>query len=239
MSLTLNQIRNRIETIAKAHKQVRDFKKGLVSDQQNEHTTKYPAVFLIENNGGSISISNRVTVINYQMFILDLVNVSENSKLNENDVISDMVSIAQDLIAQMHNDIYTDWRVGSDNNLDIVVEDEADMRAGCVVNFSITTTYTLNICAVPSTLTNIVPTDPNDMKLVYDTVYTATGNEGNTISPAIILGKMILFITRENNPLYKVSNSPDSSEFTWDNTNILLGAQTNPGERFLILYRNY
>lgn len=239
MGLTLNQVRNRIERIALAHSQVRSFKKGLISDQLTEHTARYPAVYLSGPGQGSISISSRAAVINYQLFIMDLVHVSEDTKLNEEDVLSDMFSIAQDLVAQMNSAVYTDWRVSPDNNLQIVVEDESDMRAGVVLDFSISTMYTQDLCAVPSDLIDITPVDNTDMKLVYDIEYIATGAEGTALSIPTVLGKKILLITRENNPLHKVSNLPDSAEFAWDDTIITLGAATNAGERFLILYRTY
>lgn len=71
--------------------------------------------------------------------------------------------------------------------------------------------------------------------------YTATGAEGSTITLNGLIGdgKDILFILRESGPIYKVSSSPDSSEFTWDETDVVLGAAVGgAGERFLIIYTN-
>ena len=70
-------------------------------------------------------------------------------------------------------------------------------------------------------------------------IYTATGSEGSSIVIPALSGYEILMIMRESGALYEVGSSPDSSSFTWDDTTIGLGTDTNPNERFLILYRTY
>lgn len=235
--MTLNQIVSRIKSLSLGHKMVRSFNKGLVTDFFADKTTKYPSVCL-QDLGGSISLTGHATTINYKLFISDLVHVSADSKSNEEDVLSDMVSIAMDLLAQFNNGNYDDWRISTDNSLNFFVENENDMHAGCVIDLSIRFMYTQNICQVPTDITEYTPTD-NDMKYVYDIKYTATGSEGSTLSIPEIVGKKVLFVTRESSPIYKVSSAPTSSEYIWNDTNMVLGAATNPGDRFLILYRNY
>lgn len=235
--MTLNQVINRIKQLSLGHKQIRTFKKGLVSDFLTDKTTKYPAIFL-QDSGGNISLSGHATTLNYRLFILDLVHVSEETKVNEQDVHSDMVSIAMDLLAQMNNGNYDDWKISADNSLQLLAEYDGDLIAGCVFDFTVRIMYEQNICKVPTDITNYTPTD-NDMKFLYDTEYVATGAEGATLSIPEIVGKKILLITRGSAIIYKVSSSPTTSEFVWNDTIIALGAVTNPNERFLILYRNY
>jgi len=208
-----------------------------VTDFLADKTTKYPAVFL-QDNGGKISLSGHATTLNYRLFLMDLVHVSEDSKQNEQDVQSDMVSIAMDLLAQMNNGAYSDWIVSADNNLQLVVENDNDMHAGCIVDISIRIMYQQNICQIPTDITNYIPTDES-MKFLYDSEYMATGNEGVMLNIPEIVGKKILLITRGSAVIYKVSYSPSSAEFTWNDTTITLGTATNMNERFLILYRNY
>lgn len=79
-------------------------------------------------------------------------------------------------------------------------------------------------------------------KEVYGTKaekYTATGSEGTTITIPALAGRQILLIMRESAPIYEVGVSPSSSEYTWDDIDIVLGASTNAGERFVILHRTY
>lgn len=69
--------------------------------------------------------------------------------------------------------------------------------------------------------------------------YTASGSEGKTLTIPALSGYQILAILRSSGPIYEIGASPESDEYTWDDTTIGLGADANPGEKFLILYRNY
>lgn len=69
--------------------------------------------------------------------------------------------------------------------------------------------------------------------------YVATGSEGTTLTISDLLNKDVVLVVRESAFLHEAVSSPDSSAYTWDNTNIVLGAATNPGERFMILYKSY
>lgn len=240
--MTLNQVITRIKTIALAHKQVRNFQAGLVTDFLTDHTTKYPSVFL-EDNGGVISTNGQASTLSYRMYFVDLVNVSEATKQNEQDVQSDMFSVAEDVVAQMNAGDYNDWALSTDNNVQLVVEENGDMYAGVIVDFSIRIQFKQNRCQIPSDL--LISVTDNDTKM-YDVEYFATGTENLTLDSTaagsslnVITGKKVLLVTRESAPLYKVSSNPDSAEFTWNDTLLGLGTKTNVGERFLILYRNY
>jgi len=237
MGLTLNQVQKRIESLTMAHKQVRTYKQGLVSDFFDNKTTKYPAVCL-QDNGGSISLSGHATTLSYRMFLLDMVHVSEESKQNEQDVQSDMISIAQDLLAQMSYPGFDDWIISADNQLQLLVEQDNDLIAGCYFDFSIRIMYERNVCQVPTAITDYTPID-DSMKYIYDVKYTATGTEGTTLTIPELVGKKILFMTRGNAIIYKTSSAPASNEFTWNDATIELGAATISNEPFLILYRNY
>ena len=71
-------------------------------------------------------------------------------------------------------------------------------------------------------------------------LYTATGSEGSTLTIPAIQGKQVLSIMRESGPIWEIGSSPDSSQYTWDDTDIVLGAPVSgAGERFLIFYRTY
>lgn len=236
--MTLNQVIRRIQTLTTDHKQIRSFQQNKLSQEfLNDKTTRYPCA-LLQGTDGSISTANKSVSLSFRLFLLDLVHVSEDTKSNELDVQSDMLSVAMDLVAQMNYPGFDDWILSTDNNLQLLAEEQNDMVAGCYFDFSLRAMFTQNVCQVPTTLTDYSPID-TDMKQVYDETYLANGSEGSTLTIPAIKGKKILLIIRENNPLYKVSNSPESTEYTWDLTDIGLGTPVNPaGERFLILYRN-
>jgi hypothetical protein len=153
--MTLNNIILRIKTIAESHKQVQRFAHGFLSDFLNDKTNVYPGV-LIQDNGGVVSISNRSAEFNFKLFIVDLVHVSEETKYNEVDVQSDMISVALDLLTQFNRPEYTDWRVSSENSIQLLAEEGADMYAGCVMDISVSVRYTQNACAIPTLITAYV-----------------------------------------------------------------------------------
>lgn len=234
--MTLNNVINRIKALSLAHKQIRNFYPGLVTDFLTDKTTNYPSVFL-QDSGGKISTAGHATTLNYKIFFLDLANVSENSFLNSQDVQSDMILVAMDIVAQMNAGMFDDWALSTDNNLQLIYEDKDDIIAGCVMDFSLRIMFTQDLCQIPTTFENEIPAE--DMKLVFDMEYIASGSEGTTIAIPGLVGKRIMLLIRENNPLHKVSNNPGSTNYVWNDTVIALGTATTPGERFLILYRNY
>jgi hypothetical protein len=71
-------------------------------------------------------------------------------------------------------------------------------------------------------------------------IYIATGSEGDTLTIPELSGKEILIIGRGIGLIYEVGSSPASNEFTWDDTDIVLGTEVGgAGEQFIILYRTY
>lgn len=235
--MTLNQVIKRISQIAIAHKQVRNFYYGPVTEFLNDQTTRYASAFL-EDTPGNLNIPGKAQSFGFRLYLIDLVHVSEDTKINEQGVLSDMLSVIKDLIAEINHSVYTDWRPGASNPVTMIREFDNDMAAGAVVDITIEVPYGLDTCAVP-TEDLPVQSNPEDMKLVYDEKYVATGAEGTSLSVPAVVGKKVLFVSRENAVIYPVSNLPDPAEFVWDGTQFELGTATNPGDRFLILYRNY
>lgn len=235
--MTFNAVIKRIRLLVLGHKQIRTFKKGLASEFLTDQTTKYPAVFL-QDSGGSISTAGHATTLNFRIFFVDLVHVSEETKENEQDVHSDMISIAMDIIAQMNVGDFSDWRLSTDNALQLLVEGDGDMYAGCYVDFSLRTMFKQNICAIPTEIFSYDPED-NGMTNIYDEKYVATGTEGKDLYIPAMVGKKVVFVTRESAIIYKVSALPSSSEYTWDDVTLRFGSVITPGERILVLYRNY
>lgn len=237
MGLTLNQILGRIKSIVTAHKMVRQYDvQGVEQEFNNEHTALYPSVNVLVQPG-NISASLKTTTFGFVIDFEDLVNVSTDTKTNEWDVVSDMASIAEDIMAQLNNPAYSDWTVSKENQLQPFFDNDNDRAAGVRLTISISSMYTADRCQVPSE-TVLINENETNVK-VYDLEYIADGTEGSTLNITALLGKKIILITREMSTLHKVSNAPDSAQYTWNDTLIMLGAVTNSGERFLILYRNY
>lgn len=150
MGLTLNQVINRIETVALAHKQIRNFYFGKVTNFLTDKETRYASCFL-QDTGATIDLAGKVTNYSFKMFLLDLVNVSGDAKQNELEVQSDMMSVAEDLLALFDYSSYTDWKISQNNPAILVSEELDDMVAGAVVDFTISVQYLKDVCAVPTT----------------------------------------------------------------------------------------
>lgn len=168
--MTLNQVVARVKSLCLAHLQVRNFDQGLVQDFLTDKTTKYPSVFL-QDNGGAVSTDGHAAVLNYRMFFVDLVNVIADEKENELDVQSDMLSVALDIIAQMNHSNFSDWRLSSESNLQLLVEENDDMYAGCYIDISLRIQFTQNVCQVPSNI-NIVSgsTGQSGLVVIQETI---------------------------------------------------------------------
>lgn len=237
--MTLNQIISRIQEICEAHKQVRNFYFGAPVDFLTDKTTLYPSAFL-QDSPGALNTTGKEYTVGFKLFLLDLVNVANRAKENELEVQSDMTEVVKDLLSEFNHSSYTDWGVSVSNVLTIVREEFDDLIAGAVLDFTIRVPWPLDTCAVPTlALPGLINTD--DMKLVYDGAYITDMTEGSTLNIPQLVGKKLLLLTRENAPLHKVSNSPNSSQYTWNDTAIGLGVAVNTEatERFVYLYRNY
>lgn len=148
MELTLNQVVKRIETIALGHKQIRNFYFGKVTDFLTDKETRYASCFL-QDTGIVLDLAGKTTAYSFKLFLLDLVNVAEETKTNELEVQSDMVSVARDLLALFDYSSYTDWRVSQSNPATLVAEELDDMVAGVVTDITISVQYLKDVCAVP------------------------------------------------------------------------------------------
>lgn len=151
--MTLKQVIEKIQAICEAHSQIKSFYHNVYqSEWENDKKTKYPAAFL-KDGGGTISTSAHVTTISFSLYLVDLVYIIKDTKSNELDVISDMLSVAQDLITQFNyptNGLF----LSADNTVTPHVEGDVesggDMFAGVSVDFSIRIVFPQNICAVPT-----------------------------------------------------------------------------------------
>lgn len=148
MSLTLNQIIKRIESIALSHQQVRAFEFGNVTEFLTEKTQEYPAVFIQDTNG-ALSFRSKDDTFNIKMFCLDLVHIAADAKQNELEVYSDMHTLAKGMLALMNSGSYTDWAIAETSNYQLVKESFDDMVSGVVIDLSIRTQWDKSYCEEP------------------------------------------------------------------------------------------
>lgn len=153
MNLTLNQIVQRISAIALAHRQIKAFAyvdSAVSWVQDTQRTNTYP-VCLIEQNTAAFSTTGRTLTHTFRFYLLDLVNSAEQKDTNETEIISDMVSVAGDLIALMRDPAYYDtWSVVGDSTATIITDYSADYLAGVAFDLPIQVFYLADRCQVPA-----------------------------------------------------------------------------------------
>lgn len=234
--MTLNEVLARIETISNAHRQINRFYYGSAVDFLVNIKDNYPA-FLIEDTGGSMSISSKKTSITFKMFFVDLVNVSDDAKSNEVEVLSDMMSIAQDVLALLDDPRYDDWDISPNVTMEFHTEEFDDMVAGVSIDVTIEVDYLVDRCQAPTT--GIIINPDKSMKIVYNYQYAADGSEGNILSFPLLANKYIILVVREYDVMNKAVSSPSATEYVYSvNGDFEFGNDLSENETIQILYRN-
>jgi len=75
---------------------------------------------------------------------------------------------------------------------------------------------------------------------IVKTQHIAVGSEGDTLTLSALADREILLVVRESAFIHESpDSSPDSSEYTWDDTDLVFGAVLGAGERITILHQAY
>lgn len=207
---TLNRILSRLRSLALAHKQINEFYFGDVPEFDQQHDVTFPACFC-EQLPGSIDRIAKQQRFNFRLYLVDLVHVAERTEENETEVLSDMDSVATDLLSMFMNPIYqNDWVISDTATITPVTESLGDMVAGVVLDLSILIDFLADSCLVPADDTEFEQTF--DMPRTRLFPYTATGAEGSTIPVAALSGKPILAVWRAGMYKRAVNVAPTDSE---------------------------
>ena len=213
MTLTLNQIIKRLKTAAESHKQIATF---ISTDYFEQYMTEpdrieYPVCVSVIGDP-VISRTLKQTDHPFKIYFLDLVNVSSDTKANQQDIYSDMMEVAKDFVALLqNNDWRDDWEIGKDVSVEIIRDGSEDVVCGVSISVNIKTAFTADRCQVPSTA---IPTE-NDINMATSTLIKNTIDrdaETNTITITEAISKRILGIWRDG--IYKrwVTGTPASTQ---------------------------
>ena len=245
MTLTLNQVINRIQILALSHKQINHFFIGGVDEFLDDGDVQYPALFC-EIKQGQISRANRQATFNFTFYFLDLLNISTGALANEWEVKSDMNSVAQDYLAMLSFYEYQDsWDISTSNTIDFHSFKLHDLCAGVSVNVGVSVRFANDRCQVPATGIVFEPVDPGGASvaltdgLVYNYVYTATGSEGSSLTIGTLSSKTILMLFKGDKLLTKVTSSPTVNDYTYNKTNgrFTFGTDFENGQILQFIYR--
>lgn len=195
MALTLNQVINRIRTLALSHDQINHFYQGTPEEFDANGEINFPVCFL-EIAPGSVSRSVHQTLFNFKIYFLDLVGVSTDTEGNETEVLSDMTSVMQDFLAMaMYHEYEDTWEIDDTANFVAMTEVLNDMAAGVVCDLQVRVDFLADRCQVPA---DDVTFEDIDMPRTKIYTYTADGTESGSFSAPTLSGKAVLAAWRSS-----------------------------------------
>lgn len=144
MAQTLNQIVKTITDLGNAHQQIKSVYFGDIADYLSRGTENiYPSLYF-DLTGGNIQ--DKSLVLNFSLYFMDRMLHEET---NETEVMSDMLEICQDIIAQLRYNNF-EFDEGLSATLNFFTEDTPDLLAGVRADITIDIPFIANRCVVPS-----------------------------------------------------------------------------------------
>ena len=196
MALTLNTIKERIKTLALAHKQIRSFYFGAPVEfdiQDGAGDVIYPACFC-EKLPGVTSRAAHLHTYNFRLYFYDLVNVADGTNENRTDVLSDMDGVGIDILAMLMSINYQDdWLINETSTEESQYEKLGDMVGGSVREIGISVDFLADSCQVPQ---DEVTFNELDMARTRILTYEGTGTGGASFVVTGLAGKIVLAIYR-------------------------------------------
>lgn len=208
--MTLNQIISRLRTLALSHHQINSFYFGDAHEFLENGEIVYPACF-VEQQPGSISRIEKLQTFNFRVFLLDRVGVSAETEVNETDVLSDMSSVAADLLAMlMFHEYEEDMMVVETAPVTSVTESLSDLVAGVYMDIGIEVDFLADRCQVPAT--DVTFETDFDMARTKLLTYTATGSEGDSFTVSGLSGKIVLSVYRAGDYKRVITTVPTDTD---------------------------
>lgn len=143
-TLTLNQVVSQIKAIAEAHSQINTVYYGDFDEFLGESADNvYPAMYFDSTNA---NLSARTLTLNFSLYFFDRMLPE---KINETEAVSDMLSVAQDILAQL---LYQEFEFEMSENvtLTFITEDTPDNLVAVKADISLDLPFTADRCQVPT-----------------------------------------------------------------------------------------
>lgn len=169
--MTLNQVLTEFELMARNHKQINTYGQGDIWDIATSGDINYPLMWV--SLDGS-EISGRYETMKFKFIFMDIV---KGGMVNEQEVLSDQLEIAKDIVAQLNHPNY-DWTFNGDGVLlDDFTERFTDSVSGWTMSFSLQLPFAKDRCVMPyEGNTNVSAICP------VVTIYDSLGNILTTVS---------------------------------------------------------
>jgi hypothetical protein len=143
MKVTLNQLIDKLQTIATNHEQLNSFFFGDIADLGADSPIQYPVLYA---DVAPSNFSYKVIGLNLQMMVMDIV---KKDLSNENDVLSDCLQIIEDVIIELRNPSEI-FLIQDSISLTPFSDSQGDEVSGWTANITISIPSNYNSCAVPS-----------------------------------------------------------------------------------------
>ena len=143
--MTLNQIVAKINELALNHKQIKSVYFGDLADYMSRGVDNiYPSLYY--DVTGS-NITERAININFSLYLFDWMLPEET---NETEVLSDMLEVCQDIIAQLGHPNW-EFDISPAVQISYFTENTPDLLAGVRADISLELPFLADRCQVPST----------------------------------------------------------------------------------------
>lgn len=140
--MTLNQLVAAIQSLGDNHALIKKTFQGTIVDFLSTENL-YPAM-LFDVTGASITGSQ--ISVDFEVFFMD--RVAQDTS-NEMDILSDQLQTAQDIIAQMRNQL-NEYEIADNVPITFFVDDTGDVLGGVRCDITINLGYIADRCAVPT-----------------------------------------------------------------------------------------
>tara|TARA_R110002050_G_scaffold554_3_gene4039 strand:+ start:1097 stop:1534 length:438 start_codon:yes stop_codon:yes gene_type:complete len=144
MNKTYNNVIDSLKAIGEKHLIIKKVESGDLHEMDLEKNTKYPLMFI---NPLDVTAAINTLTYNYQIFICDLVHADRD---NEQEVISDSLQIAIDVISMIREEQYEGLFTTDDFNLEMFTERFDNALAGWTFTLPITVENDFNTCDIPT-----------------------------------------------------------------------------------------
>ena len=144
MNKTYNNVIDALKLIGDKHLMIKKTETGDLWDMDLEKNTKYPLYFI---NPESVSASTNTLTMTFQIFICDMVKTDTT---NEQEVLSDTLQIALDIITLIKEEQYDGLYTQEDFNLEPFTERFDNALSGWVFTLPIEVENDYQTCDIPT-----------------------------------------------------------------------------------------
>lgn len=140
--MTLNQIIKQIKSFGQNHPQIKFVWFGDIMEKLDDEDVTYPAMFIDIN---SIGILEKQIQYSFDIYLMD----RHLQETQAEEILSDMVLISQDMVANFRNQIY-EWTTDNNISTEIFRESTPDYLAGLKMTIPITLSSLNDTCIIPN-----------------------------------------------------------------------------------------